>query len=377
MKTSLLTSFVATILLISGCEKPQNLSDTEFNTTYRGDRLNRIAFPMGGMGAGMICLEGNGAISHVSVRHKPDVFNEPFMFGAIAVKGLENGSRVLEGPVQDRKIFGAPYTGNGSSTSSYGFPRFKKSEFLARFPFAELKLLDENLPIEVVVKGWSPFTPPQEDLSSLPMAGLEYTFSNRTDSTLELMFSYHSENFMRIRGKNEWGITYENRGHSVEKMKNGFILSQSCFPDKPHYKGDFSIFTLEDATVDYRWFRGGWYDARTMLWKDIEKAEPVSDTASSGSVNASLYVPVTLQPGESKTVHLMMSWYVPHSDQRFGGIPPAQESPDCDPATGCCSSAYTSQFYEPWYSRRFTDIGEVSHFWKSNYSDLREKVRSV
>ena len=137
MKTSLLTLCMATIFLISGCENPQNLSEKEFNSTYSGDKLNRIAFPMGGMGAGMICLEGNGAISHVSVRHKPDVFNEPFMFGAIAVKGLENGARVLEGPVQDRKIFGAPYTGNGSSTSSYGFPRFKKSEFLARFPFAE------------------------------------------------------------------------------------------------------------------------------------------------------------------------------------------------------------------------------------------------
>ena len=79
---------MATILLISGCENPQKLSDSEFNSTYSGDRLNRIAFPMGGMGAGMICLEGNGSVSHVSVRHKPDVFNEPFMFGAIAVKGL-------------------------------------------------------------------------------------------------------------------------------------------------------------------------------------------------------------------------------------------------------------------------------------------------
>ena len=347
-----------------------------FNTTYKGDRLNRIAFPMGGIGAGMICLEGTGAVSHISVRHKPDVFNEPFMFAALAVKGAEHGAKVLEGPVPRRKLFGAPYTGNGSSTSSYGFPRFEQAEFLARFPFATVTLRDDDIPMGVEIRGWSPFCPGQEDLSSLPMAALEYTFANPTDSVLEAVFSYHSENFMRIRNTNEWGITYEDEGHSIQPLKNGFILSQSCSPDKPHYKGDFAISTLEDASVDHRWFRGGWYDARTMLWKDIEKAEPVSDTAAAGSVNASLYVPFTLQPGESKTIHLMMSWYVPHSELRHGGIPPVAGSPACDPATGCCSSDYTSQFYEPWYSQRFADIGEVSRFQQANYWDLLERSES-
>src|SRR4051794_14742226 len=52
----------------------------EFRTQYSGADLNRVAFPMGGLGAGMICLEGTGALSHVSLRNKPEVFNEPLMF---------------------------------------------------------------------------------------------------------------------------------------------------------------------------------------------------------------------------------------------------------------------------------------------------------
>jgi uncharacterized protein (DUF608 family) len=374
MKTFLLLSIALMLASIPACQNKQmHPSESAFNTTYTGDRLNRIAFPMGGIGAGMICLEGTGAISHISVRHKPDVFHEPFMFAALAVSGLENGAKVLEGPVPGRKLFGAPYTGNGSSSSSYGFPRFEEAEFLARFPFASVKLRDEDIPLQVEIKGWSPFCPGQEDLSSLPMAALEYTFVNQTDSVIEAVFSYHAENFMRIRNANEWGIVYENEGHSIQPMKNGFILSQSCFPDRPHYKGDFAIATLEDAQVDHRWFRGGWYDGRTMLWKDIEKAEPVSDTSKQGSANASLYVPFTLNAGDSKTIHLMMSWYVPHSDLRHGGIPPVRGLPACDPATGCCSSEYTSQFYEPWYSRRFGDITEVSQFQQSHYLNLREQ----
>ena len=81
-----------------------------YNGAYSGEQLSRVAFPMGGIGAGMVCLEGSGALSHVSLRNKPDVFNEPMTFSALCVKGKENTARVLEGPVPAWKIFGAPGT---------------------------------------------------------------------------------------------------------------------------------------------------------------------------------------------------------------------------------------------------------------------------
>src|SRR5438045_5864926 len=63
-------------------------SKHDYNGTYTGPYLNRVAFPIGGMGAGMFCMEGTGAISHMSVRHKPEIFNEPGMFAAISIKRL-------------------------------------------------------------------------------------------------------------------------------------------------------------------------------------------------------------------------------------------------------------------------------------------------
>ena len=89
----------------------------EYNGAYEGENLNRVAFPMGGIGAGMICLEGTGAFSHVSVRNKPDVFNEPPIFSALWVKGQPNVARVLEGPVPTWKVFfpwGQTYLGAGN-----------------------------------------------------------------------------------------------------------------------------------------------------------------------------------------------------------------------------------------------------------------------
>src|ERR1700734_1291223 len=74
---------------------PFNTSSTTrpFNTPYTGLYLQRIAFPIGGIGAGMFCLEGTGAISHLSIHHRPEVYNEPPLFAAVAVKGHPNGAK--------------------------------------------------------------------------------------------------------------------------------------------------------------------------------------------------------------------------------------------------------------------------------------------
>ena len=61
---------------------------------------------MGGIGAGMICLEGTGSLSNFSLRNKPEIFSEPTVFSAICIKGEKNVARVLEGPVPKWKIFG-------------------------------------------------------------------------------------------------------------------------------------------------------------------------------------------------------------------------------------------------------------------------------
>ena len=94
-----------------------------YNGIYERAHLNWVAFPMGGIGAGMICLEGTGAFSHVSLRHKPEIFNEPMLFAALSVCGV-HPARVLEGPVPMRKAFGGPLNGNGKTQGGHhGLPR--------------------------------------------------------------------------------------------------------------------------------------------------------------------------------------------------------------------------------------------------------------
>jgi len=359
-----------TVSLISCDESPDRPGNKgrAFNGTYENEYLNRVAFPMGGIGAGMICLEGTGGISHLSVRNKPDIFNEPIMFSAISIKGLENGAKVLEGPVADWKVFGHPMAGNGHAKGADGYPHFEKATFSSQFPFAMVKLEDNDIPLEVSITGWSPFIPGDADNSSLPVASLEYTFKNSSDEALEALFSFHAENFMRL-----------DEGSSISGIRNGFLLSQSCTPEKAHYKGDFAIYTDNKNTVtDLCWFRGGWFDSRTMIWKDLSEFNYSEDTTTVGSNGASLYVPVNLEPGEEETIRLQMAWHVPHSDLRTGPEPTAEELTGaqdavCDPETGCCPPSEAGLYYEPWYSGQYKDIGKLITYWNKRYSDLRSE----
>ncbi len=376
----LITISLCIVLAMASCGQDHSsrrmTKDHTFNGPYTGNNLNRIAFPIGGLGAGMLCLDGNGAFSHMSVRHKPDIFNSPFMFAALSVKDLENGAKVLEGPVQDWKIFGSPNTGNGSTL--FGVPRYGSASFTARFPFAEVKLTDNDMPVDVEIKGWSPFIPTDTDNSSLPVGGIEYTFTNTSSNEIEAMFAFNSDNFMRVSRHSEWGGNPIGKD-SIMAINNGFILDQSCFPDHPEYKGDFAIFTDDpDVVVDHCWFRGGWFDGRTVLWKNIQALTPATNPVTKGATGASIAVPFKLKPDEKKTIRVYMAWYVPHSDLRIGWSPEDSAAKAqaakvvCEPGSGCCSPA-SALNYEPWYDSKFKDINQVANYWLTNYNDLKGK----
>jgi len=231
-----------------------------YNSSYTGDRLNRVAFPMGGLGAGMICLEGSGALSHFSLRNRPEVFHEPCVFAALGLEGKVRSARVLEGPVPGWKLFGPPGTGNGAGGSSFGLPRFDEATFSPRFPFATVSLSDEDVPVRVEITGWSPFEPGDADGSSLPVAALEYRFTNRTSDALDLVFSFNARNFMPIGGNEQ----------AVRATPGGFVLWSGAPKERPWEEGAFSATVTEPAAkANCAWFRGGWFDPLTMAWRDI------------------------------------------------------------------------------------------------------------
>jgi uncharacterized protein (DUF608 family) len=322
----------------------------DFNDKYENEYLSRVAFPIGGLGAGMFCLEGTGAISHLSVNNKPAVFNVPYAFGAISVKGNEKGAKVLESNVPTWKIFGPLGAGNGLGERNYGFPRFETGSFLARFPFAIIDLKDKDIPMDVKIVGWSPFIPTDQDNSSLPVGVLEYRFKNTSEKNVEAVFSYNARNFI------------DNKGQ-IKKVKNGFLMTKENSTDGN--KG-FSIYLDDDKSViDYCWFRGGWFDSQSILWENIKNGRTVSNPPIEGSSpGASIYLPFTLKPNEERVIKVNFCWYLPESD-----ISIAIQSEKGEKQN---NETDKDTFYRPWYSERFKGINEVVKYWNSNYQILKK-----
>ncbi|WP_153798138.1 GH116 family glycosyl hydrolase [Foetidibacter luteolus] len=358
-------------------EKNAGVPKSKYNAPYTGEYLSRVAFPIGGLGAGMYCLEGGGAISHMSVRNRPEIFNEPTIFAAIAVKGVTNGVKVLEGQVADWKMFGQKGTGNGAAGTTFGLPRFMKATFVTRFPFATIRLEDDDIPLQVAIKGWSPFIPTDEDNSSLPLGALEYTFTNQTTRSIEAIFSFNTKNFM---------VNTDGSVNKITATKNGFILKQEALTDKPEAEGNFAVFTNDDKTiVDHCWFRGGWWDPLTMAWNTVREMKvKASEPVEKNAPGASLFVPFTLASGATKTIRLMTAWYIPESNIHIGDLA-VDEKKDCNPGSGCCNAPAdlgveignksSSPNYKPWYSSRFSNVNEVADYWRKNYDELQAKSK--
>lgn len=371
---SLLCMAVIGLASLTCCTQKSNRERSRiYNEKYTGDYTNRIAFPIGGMGTGMFCIEGSGAISNMSLRHRPEVFHEPAMFAALHIKDVNNTTKILEGQVPDWKKFGMPLSALGGG-GTWGLPRYKENTFTARFPFAEIELKDDQMPVDVKINAWNPFIPTDADNSSLPVGGLEYEFKNTGDTVIEAIFSYNTRNFMYVHGKGT---------SCIKSHENGFILYQSGAGDEPFHQGEFAIFTDDPETkVNHNWFRGGWFDPLTICWNNVVTGTIENNPPElEGATGASLFVPVKLEPGEVKTVKLYMAWYVPYSNLRIGGDPKSGSDypniPECTDGTTKCYP-YDNKGdgnYRPWYSNKFENIKEVSAYWLKNYNDLKSKTK--
>ncbi|MDR3198543.1 MAG: hypothetical protein LBU34_11805 [Planctomycetaceae bacterium] len=288
------------VLLFAGFIAAQE-KNTQY-TEYTGDNLNRIAFPIGGLGTGMYCLEGTGAISHVSIKSHMEFFNEPVCYAAICVVGEtpeKNVARVVEATPPDWKFFGRPGSGLGSVGTTYGLPRFRNCSFQSRFPFATIRLSDAVVPVTATITGWSPFTPPDADSSSLPAGALEYSFTNPTEKTLRCIFSFNSRNFVNNNG-------------SIGSVNGGFVLYDQTGENRTN-RGAFAVFAdgEEKVIVDHCWFRGGWFDSFTVAWDNVTQGRIIDNPpVTSGNMpGATLAVPFELAPGATKTIRLLTAWY--------------------------------------------------------------------
>ena len=174
-------------------------TDDDPNGACTSLSATQIAMPLGGIGAGCICLNGYGGLQDFSIRNHPSTTALPegysgtkASFAILHIKGASPVTKLVEGPFPVLKIYDQGLQGEGYRRGGFeGFPRFQKCVFKGEYPFGEAKLTDSTVPLQVTLIAWNPFVPLDGKNSGIPCAILEYTLHNSSPHTVEYEFSYH------------------------------------------------------------------------------------------------------------------------------------------------------------------------------------------
>lgn len=327
---------------------------TAYNGVYEGARLSQIAFPLGGLGAGTICLGGAGDLTSFSLHHRPALNQGVLAFTAVSIKGSEAQARVLEGPVPEQKL--RPQFPDTGKSGTWGLPRFAQATFEAQFPFAKVHLRDNEVPLDVTLTAWSPFSPNDVENASLPVAAIEYEFVNRGEEHVDAVFAFFARNFlMRDSGR--------ERLDEISSTEGGFVMHEAGSEERKSDEAWLGAWVNDpNAIVNHAWSN----DTLDLLWRQFATGEyQARPSAQRGTADgAALFVPLSLSPGQAKTIRLALAWYVPNStvfepdwSQKDGRPVHYPQSPNT---------------YRPWYAGRFSSIDSVIQYWRENYDSLRE-----
>jgi uncharacterized protein (DUF608 family) len=365
----------------SSADAPDDLFTSAPQRTFSDDCATQVAMPLGGIGAGSVCMNGYGGLQDFSIRARPETTALPAgyscnsaeaAFAILHIKGDSGVTRLVEGPFPPHKIFDQGLQGVGLCRAGFeGFPRFARCTFKGEYPFGEANLSDPSVPIAVVVTGWNPFIPLDDKNSGIPCVILEYTLHNSSPRPVEYEFSYHLSHLAPgcrpdqagslntvIPGK---GVFLHNK---EDKNAEGFgSASLVAIGYEPRIKG--------------MWLRSQWtFDALTALWRDVSQGTFTANAGSNsvdttGRNGASILLEGTLAPGESRMYPIVVAWHFPNCYLEAGGKPIAGVQGE----VGCRTVA--GGLPAPWrtyYSTVWKDAREVALYVERDYVSLRERT---
>lgn len=318
--------------------------------SYKGDYLNCIAMPLGGIGSGSISIAGNGTIVDAEINNCPNR-ETACGYTGFAVRAEKDGktvdSRLLCGDSMSDLRYGYE---TGKNLLIDGFRHFDKASFDAKFPFAEVHLSDSVFPAEAVIEAYNPFIPSNDKDSSIPAAFFNITLTNTSKEKMTYAVLMNTTNMLKEKAISKYfeknslkGITF----HSIEKDNTSSKY------------GNMSMSTdFKDVSYTENSFRGKLFDASGMLGDDISTPgnlknrsydEPVQDNT------ATIAARTELAPGESKTFRFLITWYVPNAE--------------------CYWNKNEGDDYRNYYSTIFKSSEDVSSYCFDNWERLYTQTK--
>ena len=291
--------------------------------TYDQEHIQKIKMPVGGFGTGTVSLKGNGAIQDWEIMNRPAKGFNPALFKGPPVKRApffalyvkENHKKgqavLLEGPLANYD-----YEGNlGAVGSNHGLPRFDQATFQTAYPFGQVSLKDNTLPVEVTVGAFNPLIPGNLDDSSIPTAIINYSIKNISNQPITIAVAGTIQNFIGFDGRKGKAINNKNSYKETDNIK-GVHYTTNGVDKTAEQWGTFSLATTSKGDISHRtnWSKVKWGDSTLDFWDDftdngiLEDRPPFVADAPMGS----LAVKKILNPDETKDIKFLVTWHFPN-----------------------------------------------------------------
>jgi uncharacterized protein (DUF608 family) len=285
-------------------------------------------FPLGGIGTGNISLDQNGRLRDFELWNKPNKgFASPAFFairaetadGAVRIKALES----RRAPPYNSSSQGAMYW------ELAGVSRFRYSQMRGDYPFVNISLRDETMPLEAELEAFTPLIPLATDDSSLPAAVLRYYVTNTGGNPLTVSVAGSLANLAAFEHRfTFWGLplfrdTFINR-YVDQKTFRGIHFCDSAKTEADLDYFETALLTTEENGVSRleSWGDNAFWDENYDFWNDFSadgELTPNRPLAGKDSFipreripMASLCIKKILKPGERAVFPFYITWYCPN-----------------------------------------------------------------
>ena len=357
---------------------------------FEGKSLNRIAFPLGGIGTGSISLGGRGNLTDWEIFNRPGkgtVLPYSMFFLRLASKSMSPVVRVIEGeiPPPFEGPHGLPWWHAG------GLPRFREARFKGGFPIAEVQFNDDTVPLDVSLQAYNPFIPLASEDSGLPAAILEYRIANTTSESMEVSVAGTLFNILGYSGAGpiadpkfpafrRFHVDFNGNANETRRSEvcSGIFTASRAIDATDHRFGSLCLSFVPPSTTGGRTFdldltahlprHRLLFDRLRSFWVDLESdgrldpsSEEVAPTGESdiGAISAR----TILEPGETVVFRYLITWHFPNRLNIWEG--------SLDPDS--CNYGILLQNH---YAKRFTDAWHVAVDLAGNIDRLEEDTRN-
>ena len=284
---------------------------------YKGENLNEISFPLGGIGSGCIGLGGDGRLIDWEIFNRPakGTRNGNSFFAVKAIKNGEVFAKVLNGDMQKELVgryLNREFLGFGYGPEIYtmsGCPHLSDLTFNGEFAIATLDFSDEKFPGGVKLSAFNPFIPLDDKNSSIPGGFFEVTVENTEDVEIEYHVALSLQN--PFESKKNVTITEGN-------IKGATVSYGGISKDDPAY-GDLTIATDHpDTQVTSHWYRGNHMDYIVTFWNEFSSIDGITERSYEELGDkyardiATVLAKIKLSPGEKKSVRFILTWNIPN-----------------------------------------------------------------